>query len=131
MLKLLTYSCLLFSGKNRAYFRDVRNRRSLQEKVQIHHIIPREFKRHPTIIFSDYEIENGYNMMFLPTDKGAECLNLHIDRPLHYRGHLQYNRYVGNTLDQMFAEDKTSQEDLCKFNQYLRENMRHLDIPWN
>lgn len=130
MLKLLTYSCLLFSGKNRAYFRDVRNRRSLQEKVQIHHIIPREFKRHPTIIFSNYEIENGYNMMFLPTDKGAKCLNLHIDRPLHYRGHLQYNIYVRITLDQMFKQDKTSQEDLSKFNQYLRENLRHLKIPW-
>lgn len=131
MLKLLTYSCLLFSGKNRAYFKNARNRRSLQEKVQIHHIIPREFKRHPTILFSDYEIENGYNMMFLPTDKGSECFNLHIDRPLHYRGHLRYNRYVGIILDEMLIEDKTSEEDLCKFNQYLRENMRHLEIPWD
>ena len=51
MLKVLTYTCLLFSGNNRAYFRDVRNRRNLQEKVQIHHIIPRELNIIPLLYF--------------------------------------------------------------------------------
>lgn len=130
MLKLLTYSCLLFSGKNHAYFKKTRNRRGLQELIQIHHIIPREFRRHPTIVYSDYDIENGYNLMFLPTNKGAEYLNLHIDRPIHDGGHLQYNRYVGIALDKMFAQDKTRQHHLCELNLELKENMRHLSIPW-
>ena len=131
MLKILTYSCLLFSGKNRTYFRNVRNRRNLQELVQIHHIIPREFKRHPTIIFSEYEIENGYNMMFLPTHKGAEKLNLHLDRALHFRGHFNYNRYIGIILDKMLSENKINERDLCTLNLELRKNMRHLTIPWS
>lgn len=131
MIKYLTYTCLLFSGKDHSYFRQERTKRGLTDLVQIHHIIPRELSNHPTIIFSDYDIEDGYNLIFLPTNKGSETLNLHKDRPLHYRGHNKYNRYVRMTLDIMFSEDRTSRDDLCKFNNYLRDNMRHCKVEWN
>ena len=62
--------------------------------VDIHHIIPREFRYHPTVVLSNYDIENGYNLMFLPTSKGACILNLHTDRPKHFNCHRRYNRYV-------------------------------------
>ena len=58
--------------------------------------------------------------MFLPTDKGAKSLNLHPDRPLHYKGHLQYNKYVGIILDNMFIEYNTSPHHLSLLNIYLR-----------
>ena len=130
MIKYLTYTCLLFSGKNHQYFRNIRTRCGLTDLVQIHHIIPREFRDHPAIIDSGYNIEDGYNLVFLPTRMGVNGLNLHIDRPIHYGGHLLYNRYVRVCLDEMLARDATSREELCRFNRELRQNMRHCKIDW-
>jgi len=131
MIKTIAYMSLLFSGKNHQYFRQQRHKRGLDDLVQIHHIIPKEFRNHPAIIYSDYDIEDGYNLVFLPTRIGANGLNLHIDRPIHYGGHLLYNRYVGACLDEMFARDKTSREELAIFNRELRQNMRHCKIDWS
>ena len=130
MIKTIAYMSLLFSGKNHQYFRQQRHKRGLDDLVQIHHIIPREFRNHPAIIDSGYNIEDGYNLVFLPTRMGVNGLNLHIDRPIHYGGHLLYNRYVGACLDEMLAGDKTNGEDLCRFNRELRQNMRHCKIDW-
>ena len=130
LLKLLTYSGLLFSGTPHRHFKRVRLNKDLSGLVDIHHIVPREFRRHPTIHLSKYDIEDGYNLMFLPTKKGSIILNTHIDRPVHYNGHRIYNRYVGTILDAMFLESKTSEYNMCKLNKILRENMRHLDCPW-
>ena len=131
MITNILYISLLFSGRNHQYFRQERHKRGLDDLVQIHHIIPREFRHHPTIIESGYDIEDGYNLVFLPTRIGVNALNLHIDRPIHYGGHLLYNRYVGACLDEMFARDKTNGEDLCQFNRELRQNMRHCKIDWS
>lgn len=130
MIKLLTYTALIFSGFSKNYFKNIKNRYNLREKVEIHHIIPREFKNHPTIKYSNYNIENGYNLVFLPTYKGASLLNLHADRPIHANGHPNYNSYVRFTLDLMFINNKTQENNLCELNIFLRENMRHLNIPW-
>ena len=136
MIKYLTYTCLLFSGKNHQYFRNIRTRCGLTDLVQIHHIIPREFRNHPAIIDSGYNIEDGYNLVFLPTRMGVNGLNLHNDRPIHYGGHLLYNRYVGACLDEMSGldnmsdQDATRREELCRFNRELRQNMRHCKIDW-
>ena len=126
MIKTIAYMSLLFSGKNHQYFRQQRHKRGLDDLVQIHHIIPREFRNHPAIIDSGYNIEDGYNLVFLPTRMGVNGLNLHIDRPIHYGGHLLYNRYVGVCLDEMLARDATSREELCRFNQELRQNINAL-----
>tara|TARA_B110001452_G_scaffold267462_1_gene277445 strand:- start:2036 stop:2434 length:399 start_codon:yes stop_codon:yes gene_type:complete len=131
LLKLFTYSGLLFSGLSRSDFINVKNKRNLNELVDIHHIIPREFKYHPTILFSEYDIDNGYNLMFLPTQKGSVILNTHKDRPIHFDGHKKYNRYVAIVLDEMFTESKTGQHNLCKLNKKLKQNMRHQNVPWN
>ena len=98
--------------------------------VDIHHIIPREFIYHPTVSFSNYNIVNGYNLMFLSTLKGSVILNIHVDRPNHFNGYTNYNKFVGITLDQMFLESQTNEYNMCKFNKILRQHMRHIDIPW-
>lgn len=130
MFKLLTYSGLLFSGKPHREFKRIRVNQNLSGLVDIHHILPKEFRYHPTILFSKYNLEDGYNLMFLPTSKGSCILNTHIDRPVHYNRHRSYNRYVGTILDEMFLESKTSEFNMCKLNKILRQNMRHLNCPW-
>ena len=130
ILKLMTYSGLLFSGLSKSDFRNTRNNKNLQGIVDIHHIIPQELRYHPTIVLSEYDIDNGYNLMFLPTTKGACILNIHQDRPIHWDGHYKYNRYVALVLDNMFIESKTNQYNLCKLNKALKQNMRHLNVPW-
>ena len=130
MLRLLTYTGLLFSGLKHYDFRIIRNQRKLKGFVDIHHIVPQEFRYHPTIKLSNYDIDSGYNLMFLPSSKGACILNIHEDRPVHHNGHYQYNRFVAKILDTMFLESKTSEHNLCKLNRALKQNMRHLNIPW-
>jgi len=130
MFKLLTYSGLLFSYVPKSTFRSTRTERNLQGLIDIHHIIPRQLRNHPTIVLSKYNIENGYNFMFLPTNVGVDKLNIHKNRPIHIRGHPRYNSYVASVLDQMFLEKQTSEYNMCKLNKKLRQSMRHLDIPW-
>ena len=129
--RLLTYSSLLFSGMPKRKFRYMREKKNLKGLIDIHHIIPREFKKHPSIIFSKYDIENGYNLMFLPTHKGSVKLNIHLDRPIHSNGHVEYNIYVKKLLNEMLNNNQISEKDLCKLNLYLRQNMRHLNCTWN
>ena len=130
LFKVLTYSGLLFSGAPKNHFKKIRTRNNLNGLLDIHHIIPKEFKRHPTVLFSKYNIEDGYNLIFLPTSKGIRMLNTHYDRPDHSGGHSEYNKYIGTVLDKMFCESKTSQYNMCKLNKILRQSMRHLNCPW-
>ena len=132
MIKILCYTSLLFCNIPRIKFQKVRQEKKLQGLVDIHHIIPKQCKNHPTIIMSQYDISNGYNLMFLPNLSGwMKIDNLHPERPIHFRGHKEYNNYVITLLDEMFLNNQIHEENLCKLNKHLRKNMRRLDIPWN
>lgn len=132
MLSLITYTGLLFSGIPKMRFQQIRQDRNLQGLVDIHHIIPKQCRNHPTIVLSNYDIKNGYNLMFLPTPEGwIKISNLHPSRPIHMNGHREYNKFVITTLDNMLLNGQTNEYNLCKLNRYLRQNMRHLAIPWN
>ena len=131
LINLLTYSALLHSGLIRKYFYRFRDDKYLKGLVSVHHIIPREFRNHDVIKISKYDIENGYNLMFLPTNHAQNKLILHKDRPVHSNGHHKYNKYVKNILDKMFEENKVSEHNLCELNKELKHNMRHLNCPWN
>ena len=133
LFKILTYSGLLFYNIHKSSFRNIRTKKNLTGLIEIHHIIPRQFKRHPTILFSNYDIENGYNFILLANKKGEKVLNIHHDRPIHNNGHVQYNYYVKERLDSIFNDrnrEKNLQHLMCELNIELRQNMRHLDIPW-
>ena len=141
LFKLLTYTGLLFYNTKKSLFRNTRRDYNLTGLIEIHHIIPRQFKRHPTIIFSKYDIENGYNFVFLPNKKGENVLNIHPDRPIHNNGHIEYNYYVKERLDIIFNKldkfDRLDRFDLidtinskynlqhlmCELNIELRQNM--------
>lgn len=75
--------------------RRMRQRRQLQEKVQIHHIIPRQFKKHPTLITNQFDVEDGYNLIFLPSGEGM----IKTKRPVHFGGHPSYNEFCKVHLD--------------------------------
>ena len=68
--------------------------------------------------------------MLLPNKDGYQKLNVHFDRPIHDGGHLKYNDYLRQMLDNMFKEDKINPENLCELNINLRQSLRHLDVPW-
>jgi hypothetical protein len=130
-MKIITYSCLLFSGFTKHKFKSYKKRFNLNSLVEIHHLIPKQHKNHPVIQNLNYDIENGYNFIFLPNKKGYEKLNLHLNRPIHQYGHYKYNLFVKDYLDYLYKSGKYSKEDLINLNRFLRRNMRDLTIPWN
>jgi hypothetical protein len=69
-MKIITYSCLLFSGFTKHKFKSYKKRFNLNSLVEIHHLIPKQHKNHPIIQNLNYDIENGYNFIFLPNKKG-------------------------------------------------------------
>ena len=109
----------------RADFIRTRDRFSLRGLVEIHHIIPRQFARHPTVTRAGFDVEDGHNMMFMPSTAGGRVLQTH--RPVHSGGHPAYNRWVGKELS------ATSPEDLTTLRCYLRGCLRSAmiaPVPW-
>lgn len=110
---------IIFSGLFRKDFVNIRNRFSLQETVQIHHIIPLEWKNHKKLI--NYNINEGYNLIFLPNKKGKEILN--TNRRIHDGGHPNYNKYVLERLNEIKDPHELSLE--------LRLSLiNNEEIPW-
>ena len=130
-MKIITFSCLLFSGLTKNKFNLYKKRFGLTSLVEIHHLIPKQHKNHPIITNLNYEIEDGYNFAFLPNKKGINKINLYKNRPIHQNGHYKYNLFVKDYLDYLYDSKNYSKEDLIKFNIFLRRNMKDLTIPWN
>ena len=113
----------------RADFIRTRDRFGLRGLVEIHHIIPREFATHPTITRAGYDIEDGHNMMFMPSAAGGHVLQTH--RPVHSGGHRTYNRWVGEELNANL--NATSPEHVTELRRYLRGCLRSAvkaPVPW-
>jgi hypothetical protein len=85
------YHALLPRGFCKKRLRKARRRFDLA--ADIHHVVPREFARHPVVRRYGYDVESGYNLVLLPTRAydGA--------RPVHRGGHRQYNDMVRAHLD--------------------------------
>ena len=125
VLTILTTGAYTLAGIKRAQFISMRNRIGWQDKVQIHHIIPKEFRTHPALL--DFDINDGQNFMFLPTLLGRA--SLFTFRPNHDGGHPAYNRYVGTLLDQLNLTKSEGELDVLI--RRLRQSLRHEpDVPW-
>ena len=108
-----------------------RRRFGLVAYTQRHHIIPRQFARHPAIVKSGLSVEADANFMLTPNTAGRSVLNTR--RPDHDGGHWQYNRYVGKRLDHLLASCVDSSELLTRVEQLrfdLRQGVRRNDVPW-
>jgi len=103
----------LFANLLRRDFIIYKHRFNLHEKVQVHHIIPLEWKTHPNIIKSNYDIDSGCNLIFMPTKKGK--LTINTSRRIHDGGHPRYNKYIYSLLNK--------NEDPYRINKILREKI--------
>lgn len=130
MILLLTSVFVLpLEGITKQHFKDARCKYQLNGMVQIHHIIPRQFRNHP--LLNELDIDGGYNLIFMPTKKGKT--NMHTRRLPHDGGHSVYNRFVGRQLEATFHSTSKEhyQEEVIDRIINLRKNLtKNSTIPW-
>lgn len=105
--------------------KSIRNRFHLSNKLQIHHIIPREHRQYLRNIGrleSDPE-----NLILMPTKYGMESMNLREDRIVHDCGHPLYNKYVG-----LLLKNTMDEEYILMIQKNLRRRIQFSDpnLPW-
>ena len=121
---------LLFYGLSRSHFRALKCRFGLGELVQVHHVIPQQFRRHPCLS-GLLHVHDGCNLMLMPNRRGKEVLN--TARPVHDGGHAAYNEYVGVCLDRVLAEEPeptAREERVAALIAQLRARVRRNAVPW-
>ena len=79
--------------------RNIRKRYRLKKLIEIHHVIPREFSKHPVLKKYNFDTEESYNLMFCASTKGISTMNLRETRPVHSGGHMSYNKFTIEQLD--------------------------------
>jgi len=96
--------------------------------VEDHHIIPKQYAKHPTVQKFEYDIHASSNLVVLPTRHGKCVLHLREERLVHTGKHQAYNAYVGDILNVI-----DTPEDLEYFVDFLKVSCRYRpqDIPWN
>jgi hypothetical protein len=92
--------------------------------VEDHHVIPRQFKKHPTIEKFKYDINASKNLILMPR---FLYKNLRTNRIVHHGNHPAYNAYVENMLNCI-----KHQKELDDFVDFLKIacRFRPQDIPW-
>lgn len=105
--------------------KNIKSRFNLHNLVETHHLIPKQWKKHPILSKYGYDISENYNLIFLPTPLGLKYLN--TNRLLHTGGHTPYNKYVKYNLDLIDTIDQ-----LDEFRIYLQYSMKGNPdkIPW-
>lgn len=93
--------------------------------VEIHHVVPREFKNHPTVLKYGYDVESDYNTIFVPSARGVA---IGLRRyPIHTGGHMAYNTYTRRHLETITCMDSFIAL-ICLLFQTSRG--RRTDVPW-
>ena len=111
----------LFANLLRKDFIVYKHRFNLHEKVQVHHIIPLEWKKHSSLLEHEYDIDAGYNLIFMPSKIGKKSIN--TVRRVHDGGHPKYNLHIIELLDK--------NEDPFEINKIIRKKiLNNEEIPW-
>lgn len=76
--------------------RRFRARYGLRGKLQIHHVIPKQFRA--VLARCGVDVDAPENLMFLPSELGARTMRLHPHRLIHDGGHSAYNAHVAHLL---------------------------------
>ena len=105
--------------------RNFKIRMNVRGLVEDHHIIPRQFRNHPTIEKFKYDINASNNLILMPR---FLYKNLRSNRIAHNGNHPAYNAYVENVLNCI-----KHQKDLDDFVDFLKIacRFRPQDIPWS
>lgn len=121
-------STMLFATLTRSDFYACKERWGLTPYVQIHHIIPREFRNHP--VMHEYDIHCGSNLMLMPNRAGK--VQLHTHRIVHDGGHNTYNRDVGGELDRIYRQvpAEEHEEHIDQLIRSLRRRVRAGETRW-
>lgn len=93
-------------GYAKAVLRNARARFDMKGKLEIHHVVPRQFKQHDTLRRYRYDVEKPYNTILLASRRDG--LRLKSDRNEHAGGHAAYNRWVGDMLSDPVIADSFS-----------------------
>lgn len=128
-LLILTIVILPMKGITKQHFKSTRVKFELQGLVQIHHIIPRQFRNHPVV--KEFDLEDGQNFIFMPSELGKQRLN--TIRPIHDGGHSKYNAFVGHHIENIYRKVPTDRREaeVLKLMLSLRRNLTtHSGIPW-
>lgn len=112
-------------GFSKARLRRTRQRRGLTDLVEIHHVVPREFRNHPVLLGMGYDVEGDYNTIFVPTSRGAR---LGPGRPVHTGGHMAYNAHIREQLNEAVTDSTSFAALLCVL--FSRSRGRSSDVPW-
>lgn len=128
-LLLITVILFPMKGITKQHFKKIRTKFDLQGMVQIHHIIPRQFRNHP--VLKGFDMESGLNLIFMPTELGKQHLN--TMRPTHSGGHSQYNKFVGRQIENIYRNHPmdSREEEVLSLVRSLKKNLTtYSDIPW-
>ena len=88
--------------------------------TQDHHVIPMEFRNHPIVKKSKYNVNESKNIIIMPTRLGKQIMNLREDRLIHENGHPEYNKFVEKYLDCINDVD-----EFKKFVEFLKVSCRY------
>jgi neutral trehalase len=98
------------------------------KNVEDHHVIPRQFRKHPVIKYLRYDVNDGKNIIMMPR---YITPGMRENRLTHRGGHKKYNQYVGKILDSL-DELEDPKKDFELFTEFLKTacRFRPQDIPW-
>lgn len=103
-------------------------------RVQDHHIIPKEWRNHPSVQRYGMDINERKNIMLMPTNYGMTTMNLRETRYIHEGGHHSYNKFVKKYLDSIksIEHQETFEETFRDFHTFLKTSLTRGNtyIPW-
>lgn len=107
---------------------------AIPKYIQDHHVIPKQWRRHPTVLRFGLDINSSENIIMMPTQLGMFMWNLRQCRYKHDGGHHYYNIYVKEMLDSMegITCEKCFRDEFLLFLVFLKITLRRGDehIPW-
>tara|TARA_Y100000591_G_C21748591_1_gene653398 strand:- start:315 stop:740 length:426 start_codon:yes stop_codon:yes gene_type:complete len=124
--------CFSYGCEERRRFKEKEKIRFL---VQDHHCIPYQYRNHPLLKETRFNINCSRNILIMPNKLGIQEMNFHPNIRIHDGGHISYNKYIGKYLDKIYIEEKSiemKQYQLWLFLHYLKGNLYYNNdiIPW-
>ena len=102
--------------------------------VQDHHVIPKQWRKHPSVLRFGLDINEPRNLILMPTAYGKYRFRLRPERYTHDGGHHKYNVYVGDMLDSMkgITCEKCFRLEFQYLLEFLKSTLRWGTdiIPW-